>query len=199
MGDDIVLRLDHPTAEDLYVGAKVGEHMAAGAAITPSTAEEAERLGARSEGPGPRPWPSLLSLLRPPLVVWGAAPAQRQKSKRPFTQPMIADHKIVVMQSLLEVITSLQNIPAGDGYLAGPTIYAKRPWTPSTDAVVLRGDGVPEGLTTESGHHYLLEVDLAIEAIEVWSEWRAGVIPTPEEATLAVIYYGKHDAYQPLQ
>lgn len=123
----------------------------------------------------------------------------RPKSKRPFTQPMIADHKIVVVPSLLEVITSLQDIPAGDGYSAGPTIYAKLPWTPSTDAVVLRGDGVPDGLTTESGHHYLLEVDLAIEAIEVWSEWRAGVIPTPEEATLAVIYYGEHDAYQPLQ
>ena len=112
---------------------------------------------------------------------------------------MITDLKIAVMASLLEVVSSLHDIPAGDGYSAGPTIYAKLPWTPSTDAVVLRGDDVPEGLTTESGHHYLLEVVLAIEVIEVWSEWRAGAIPTPEEATMAVIYYGEHDAYQPLQ
>jgi hypothetical protein len=72
------------------------------------------------------------------------------------------DHKIVVMSSLLEVITSLPSISVGDGYSAGSTIYAKRPWTPSTDAVVLEGDDLPESLTTESGHHYLLEVDLAL-------------------------------------
>jgi hypothetical protein len=74
-----------------------------------------------------------------------------------------------------------------------------RPWLPSAEAVVLRGDAVPEGVITSSGHRYLLEVDLAIEAVEVWSEWRAGAIPTPEEATNAVIYYGEHDAYQPVK
>ncbi len=105
----------------------------------------------------------------------------------------------MVVSSLLEIVTSLRDIPLGDGYSAGPTIYAKRPWTPSTEAVVLRGDDIPAGVTTESGHHYLLEVDLALEAIEVWSEWRAGAIPTPEEATLAIVYYGEHDAYQPVQ
>jgi len=54
-------------------------------------------------------------------------------------------------------------------------------------------------MTTESGHDYLLEVDLAREAVEVWSAWRGGAIPSPEEATLAVIYYGEHDAFQPLE
>ena len=46
MGDDIVLRLDRATAEDLY-GAlyQAGEHIAAGAAIIAPTAEEVERLG----------------------------------------------------------------------------------------------------------------------------------------------------------
>jgi hypothetical protein len=80
----------------------------------------------------------------------------------------------VTVPSLLEVITNLPNIPLGDGHSAGPTIYAKRPWTPATDAVVLEGDDVPPGVTTESGHHYLLEVDLAGEVVEVWSEWRGG-------------------------
>jgi hypothetical protein len=46
MPDDIVLRLDRATAEDLYVVLhEAGEHIAAGARITPPTAEEAERLG----------------------------------------------------------------------------------------------------------------------------------------------------------
>jgi hypothetical protein len=99
--------------------------------------------------------------------------------------------------SLLEVVISLHDSPAGDGS-GGPTIYAKRPWTPSTEAVVLRGDDLPEGTATEFGHDYLLEVDLAIEAIEVWSAWRAGAIPTAEEATSAVIHYAENDAYQEL-
>ncbi|MFG3604809.1 hypothetical protein [Micromonospora chersina] len=46
MRDDIVLRLDRTTAEDLHVALyEAGEHIAARAAITPPTAEEAERLG----------------------------------------------------------------------------------------------------------------------------------------------------------
>lgn len=46
MHDDIVLRLDHATAEDPYVALyEAGEQIAAGAAIAPPTAEEAERLG----------------------------------------------------------------------------------------------------------------------------------------------------------
>jgi hypothetical protein len=46
MPEDIVLRLDRATAEDLYVALhEAGERVAAGAPITPPTAEEAERLG----------------------------------------------------------------------------------------------------------------------------------------------------------
>ena len=46
MPDDIVLRLDRATAEDLYAALyESGEHIAAGAPITPPTSEEAERLG----------------------------------------------------------------------------------------------------------------------------------------------------------
>jgi hypothetical protein len=46
MEEDIVLRLDRATAEDLYVTLyEVGEHIAAGAAITPPTAAEMDRLG----------------------------------------------------------------------------------------------------------------------------------------------------------
>jgi hypothetical protein len=46
MPDDIVLRLDRATAEDLYAPLyEAGEHVTAGAPITPPTAEEAKRLG----------------------------------------------------------------------------------------------------------------------------------------------------------
>ena len=43
---DVVLRLDRVTAEDLYVALyELGEHIAAGAPITPPTAGEVDRLG----------------------------------------------------------------------------------------------------------------------------------------------------------
>jgi hypothetical protein len=44
--DDITLRLDRASAEDLYATLyEVGEHIAASAPITPPTTEEVERLG----------------------------------------------------------------------------------------------------------------------------------------------------------
>jgi hypothetical protein len=105
---------------------------------------------------------------------------------------------IRAVPSLLEVITRLRDIPPGDRFSFPPTIYARTPWTSRADALVLRGDDVPNGVVTGSGHRYLLEVVLAIEVLEVWSAWRDGATPTAEEATLAVIHYGEHDAYQPL-
>jgi hypothetical protein len=43
---DITMRLNRETAEDLYATLyAVGEHIAAGAPITPPTAQEVERLG----------------------------------------------------------------------------------------------------------------------------------------------------------
>ena len=45
---------------------------------------------------------------------------------------------------------------------------------------------------------YLLEVDLAREAIEVWSEWRNGRVPTRDERVAAVAFYADNDAYLPV-
>ena len=103
------------------------------------------------------------------------------------------------MQSLLEIISQLHGIPSGDRFSPGPTMYARIPWSTQTYAVVLAGNDVPDGVMTESGYHYLLEVDLACEVIEVWRAWRGGIKPTPEEATLAIIYYAEHDAYLPAE
>jgi hypothetical protein len=105
-------------------------------------------------------------------------------------------HTIITVPSLLEVFACLRNVPPG-GVASAPTIYVRTPWTPLADALILHGDDVPDGVATASGHRYLLEVDIALDVLEVWSAWRDGRTPTAEEATLAVIYYGEHDAYQP--
>lgn len=47
------------------------------------------------------------------------------------------------------------------------------------------------------GWRYLLEVLLAREVLEVWSDWRDGRVPSLTEACAAIAYYADYDAYQP--
>jgi hypothetical protein len=48
------------------------------------------------------------------------------------------------------------------------------------------------------GLSYVLEVFVAKEAIDVWSEWRSGQLPSPYEALRAVIHYAEFDSYLPV-
>ena len=50
----------------------------------------------------------------------------------------------------------------------------------------------------EAGLRTFIEVVLAKEAIEVWSEWRAGAEPTVDDRLEAVAYYATNDAYLPV-
>ena len=47
------------------------------------------------------------------------------------------------------------------------------------------------------GHRYLLEVENIKEAIDVWSLWRDGRAPTPDDRLAAVVYYATNDAFMP--
>jgi hypothetical protein len=87
---------------------------------------------------------------------------------------------------LIDVVHDLANLPRAT------TIYAVSPWAEDSVAVVGPRDEPPSHLA------YLLEVELAQEAVEVWSEWRGGRVPDDREACRAVIYYAEHDAYQPV-
>lgn len=79
-----------------------------------------------------------------------------------------------------------------DALPSDAVLYARRPWAAATDAVVREGNDAP------AGYDYLLEVDLVRGVLEVWSAWRGGLSPTPEEAAEAVIYYAEQDAYLPV-
>ncbi|MFS8101767.1 hypothetical protein LFM09_32030 [Lentzea alba] len=74
------------------------------------------------------------------------------------------------------------------------TIYAgEEPAGPSTRVVLLdQSAGDPP-----ADVRYLLEVVIAKEVLEVWSEWRDGRQPTLPEACEAVLHYASHDAYLP--
>jgi hypothetical protein len=64
----------------------------------------------------------------------------------------------------------------------------------STESLVLaEGDEPPPGFK------YLLEIYLAKEVIEVWSEWRDGKRPSRAERSTAVAHYASHDAYLPTE
>ena len=72
------------------------------------------------------------------------------------------------------------------------TLFVRRPWTATADAVASDSNAVP------LGYDYLLEVDPAVDVLQTWRSWRGGQTPTAEEAAEAVIYYAEHDAYLPV-
>jgi hypothetical protein len=83
-----------------------------------------------------------------------------------------------------------------DGLDDDETIHADGP-VASARAVVAREpeDGTlpPEA----TGLRYSLEVNLAKDAVRVWSEWRGGVTPTLEDKLAAVIHYAVNDSFLP--
>lgn len=99
--------------------------------------------------------------------------------------------------SLLDIVRNLDGFEIADRFEIGPTIFAVAPWTPASAAVVLAEDVVGGVAPSRPECAYVLEVEIAKEVLEVWSSWRGGATPTPEEAALAVLHYATHDAYQP--
>ncbi len=95
------------------------------------------------------------------------------------------------------MISSLDDIPVGAAAEVAPTIFARKPWTPASPCLVLAEEAVNGRARSAPDYAYLLEVDLARDVLAVWSDWRSGVVPSPEEAARAVIHYAEHDAYEP--
>ena len=100
---------------------------------------------------------------------------------------------------LREVVNSLERFGDGDRYEPGPTIFARKPWTADSLAIVLQEDAVEGVAPSQPSFFYFLEVEIAKEVIRVWSSWRGGAEPTAEQATRAVLHYAEHDAYEPLE
>ena len=81
------------------------------------------------------------------------------------------------------------------------TIYAEASpqWQPASKAVArLNLDNTTQPINVDGVQlEYLLEVFLAKEVIEGWSEWHGGQTPSVEQMCEAVIYYATYDAYLP--
>ena len=90
----------------------------------------------------------------------------------------------------------LHELDDGDPYEVEPAVYARTPWTPDSEAVLLREDWLDS--RERPGFRRVFDPALAREVLEVWSAWRQGRVPSPDEAAEAVIHYAKNDAYQPV-
>jgi len=79
------------------------------------------------------------------------------------------------------------------------TIYAEGGSRAGPDARAVAALEPEDGSVPHAAERldYLLEVSIAKEVLEVWSQWRGGLRATAAEALDAIIYYAKHDAYEP--
>lgn len=100
--------------------------------------------------------------------------------------------------TLVEIVGSAQDIRRSGRAGAVPTIYAQRPWRADSPAVVLSEEARGGVAPSMPGYSYMLELHLAVEALEAWSRSHAGSATTPEQAAEALIHYAAHDAHQPL-
>lgn len=103
--------------------------------------------------------------------------------------------------TLLDVIEGLDGLEGGDRF-APLIIYAENGTdaAPEARAMVCADDEDDSfACPLDSSLTEVLMVSLAKEAIEVWSSWRGGRVPTAVEKFDAVMFYARHDAYLPVE
>ena len=97
------------------------------------------------------------------------------------------------MPTLSALLADLETLPIGS------TLYAAVPWSATSEAACSsssQGQGVHvDGRDLA----YLLEVEVALEVVDVWVQWRGGRRPSDAEACEAVIHYAQMDAYLPVE
>jgi len=69
----------------------------------------------------------------------------------------------------------------------------------STALVCPRGEDGGPTCPLDASLTEVLDVERARDAIAVWSAWRGGLIPSPEDRFRTVMFYSRHGAYFPLE
>ena len=80
------------------------------------------------------------------------------------------------------------------------TIYVREdpPTSCLVEAVVVNQSAHGQKPGAAVGFHYLLEVSVAKEVIQVWIDWSGDPEPSAQEKCEAILYYGANDAYLPV-
>jgi hypothetical protein len=90
----------------------------------------------------------------------------------------------------MKLIEAVQKLATLDGDL---TIYARDPWTPSSDARLAVEGSEDEKKTMTEGLRYFLEVFVAREFLEDWKPTQKN-LPTDEQSCARLIGYATNDA-----
>jgi hypothetical protein len=62
-----------------------------------------------------------------------------------------------------------------------------------------RSEGGSLACSFDTSLSEVLSVEQARDAIAVWSAWRSGLTPSPEDRFRTVIFFSRHGAYFPLE
>jgi len=95
-------------------------------------------------------------------------------------------------------VTLREAIARLDEFADEDTIYAEST-SPTARAVVAAEPGDGSVPLAAAGLTYLLEVNAAREAIDVWRAWRPGCAPTLDDKVTSVTYYAENDAWLPIE
>jgi hypothetical protein len=90
----------------------------------------------------------------------------------------------------MKLIEAVQQLATLDGDL---TIYARVPWTPTTDVQLAVEGSEEEKKTKTEGLRYFLEVFIAQELLEDWKPTQKKP-PTDEQSCARLIEYATNDA-----
>jgi len=69
----------------------------------------------------------------------------------------------------------------------------------SPAVVCSRGEGGSRTCPLDSSLSEVLNVEQARDAIAVWSAWRGGLTPSPEDRFRTVMFFSQHGAFFPLE
>jgi len=102
--------------------------------------------------------------------------------------------------TLFELIQRLDEFEDSDR--SSPlVIYAQRgaDAARNSPALVCPRQGDSPACPLDSSLSEVLSVAQARDAIDVWSSWRGGLTPSPEDRFSTVMFYSRHGAYFPLE
>lgn len=95
------------------------------------------------------------------------------------------------LTTLIEIAAAYKELDAED------TIFAKKPWTGQSEAVVMRDvDGRVPDEAKSLGLDYFLEISITNEFLDAWVDWSRtqGAEPTLEQKCQRLIQYATYDA-----
>lgn len=103
--------------------------------------------------------------------------------------------------TLFDLIQRVEDLDAGDR--SSPLIlYAQNGTDSGLDSQAMacrRGEGGGSGCPLDPSLSEVLSVSQAREAIEVWSSWRGGRVPSPYERFAAVIFFARYSVFLPAE